>query len=115
MSENAGLVARCDRRGNAVVVVVGGELDIDSADELRAVLGGPEAQAPMVILDLRQLRFMDSSGLSIVVEAHKRAKAGGSRFVVATGGATAVQRLLDLSGLRETLAIAESPDEVLSG
>ena len=109
MTGDGAFAARCDRRDGAVIVVACGELDIASADDLRAVLGSPEAQAPTVILDLRQLQFIDSSGLSIVVEEHNRAKAEGFRFVVATGGAPTVERLLDLSGLRDTLAIVRTP------
>jgi anti-anti-sigma factor len=97
------------------VVAVSGELDLDSAEKLRAALHSPEAQAPTVVLDLRGLRFIDSSGLSVIVAHHQRAKAAGFRFAVAVGGASSVERLLDLTGLRGTLTIVDVPDAELVG
>lgn len=98
-----------------MVVAVSGEIDLATAEKLRALLRSPQAEAATVVLDLRQVTFIDSSGLSVVVGHHHRAKADGFRFAVAVGGAPAVERLLDLTGLRGTLAIVESPDAVLVG
>ena len=58
---------RLDRRDGAVVVVARGELDLRTAEELRSVLADPTVQADTVVRDLRELTFIDSSGLSVVV------------------------------------------------
>ena len=115
MSDGSPFDARCDRREDAAVVAVSGELDLDSAEKLRALLLSPPAQAETVVLDLRQVTFIDSSGLSVVVGHHHRSKTERFRFAVAVGGAPAVERLLDLTGLRGTLAIVQDPDAVLVG
>ena len=115
MSDGSPFDARCERRADAVVVVVTGELDLDSAEKLRALMRGAEAQAPTVVLDLREVSFIDSSGLSVVVGQHHRSKSDGFRFAVAVAGAPAVERLLDLTGLRGTLEIVETPDATLVG
>jgi anti-anti-sigma factor len=114
MAEGSGFQARCEPRNGAVVVVVRGELDLGSADQLRAVLHGPEAESPTVILDLRAVTFIDSSGLGVIVGNNRRATAERFRFAVAVGGARMVERVLDLSGLRDTLTIVGDPDELLA-
>ncbi len=75
MAEDRAFDARCERRDGAVVVVARGELDLASADDLRTVLRGPEAQAETVVLDLRGVTFIDSSGLSVIVGHNRRAEA----------------------------------------
>jgi anti-anti-sigma factor len=114
MAEGPAFQARCERRDGAVVIVVSGELDLGSAEQLRALLNAPDAQAQTVILDLRAVTFIDSSGLGVIVGHNRRAAEKQFRFAVAVGGARTVGRVLDLSGLRATLAIVEDPDELLS-
>lgn len=63
----------------------------------------------MVILDLRKLSFIDSSGLSVIVANQRRADEQDFRFAVAVGTGTAVERLFELSGLRGTIALVEDP------
>ncbi len=95
-------------------MVVRGELDLDSAGSLRDALQSPEAQVPSVVLDLRAVTFIDSSGLSVVVAHHQRASSTGQRFVVAVGGAPAVQRLFDLTGLGDVIPMVQDPDVALA-
>jgi anti-anti-sigma factor len=115
MAGNPASTVRCERRDGTAVITVGGELDLDSADSLRQVLNSPEAQAPTVVLDLRTVSFIDSSGLSVVVGEHRRVTAAGARFLVAAGGARAVQRLFDLTGLAAVITLVDDPDAARSG
>lgn len=112
MPEGPEFDARIERREGYVVVVVRGELDMDSAPPLRTMLASPEAQAPVVVLDLRAVSFVDSSGLSVIVGEHQRAKTEGYRFAVSITGARQVERLFELCGLTGTVATVESPDAV---
>jgi anti-anti-sigma factor len=114
MSLNSAFEVHCEPRADAVVVVASGELDLDSAGTLREALLSPEAQAPTVVLDLRAVTFIDSSGLSVVVGHHQRTSTAECRFVVAIGGAPAVQRLFDLTGLGGVIATVQDPDAALS-
>jgi anti-sigma B factor antagonist len=100
----------CQRRGNAVVVVVHGELDLSTVELLRRVLRSQEAKAARVVLDLRELEFIDSSGLSLVVSEQQRAREDGFSFAVAVGGAHAVKRLFELTGLQGALTLVDDPD-----
>lgn len=103
------------RDGSAAVVSVSGELDLASGPELEAELdrlAGPETQ--LVVVDLRQLDFMDSTGLSIIVRAHQRMAGEGCEMGLVKGSQQ-VQRLLDLTGVAERLRLVDSPDDLLNG
>lgn len=102
------------RDGAAAVVVVSGELDLASGPELESELDrltAPETR--LVVIDLRQLDFMDSTGLSIIVRAHQRMAEAGCE-VGLVKGSQQVQRLLDLTGVAERLRLVDSPDELLN-
>lgn len=99
----------------AVVIGLRGELDLASSPALEQELErGAAAQAEVVIVDLRELEFMDSTGLSVLVRAHQRATENGQRFGVVRGPQQ-VQRLLSLTGVADRLNLADSPDELLAG
>ncbi len=112
MTEGPEFDARIEQREGYVVVVVRGELDMDSAPPLRALLTSPEAQSATVVLDLRAVSFVDSSGLSVIVGEHQRAKSDGFRFMVSIAGARQVERLFELCGLKGTVTTVENPDAV---
>jgi anti-sigma B factor antagonist len=99
---------------NAVVIGVSGELDLASSPALEHELEqGAATKAELVIVDLRSLEFMDSTGLSVLVRAHQRATENGQRFGVVKGPQQ-VQRLLSLTGVAERLTLADSPEELLA-
>jgi len=95
-------------------VVAGGEIDLATSPLLREALLNPEARAATVVLDLREVTFIDSSGLGVIVGQQKRAQEHDERFAVAVGGAAAVQRILELSGLAKVLDIIEEPAQRLA-
>jgi anti-sigma B factor antagonist len=101
--------------GRAAVITASGELDLTSSagfdEELQRVL---ESDLEQLIIDLRQLEFMDSTGLSTLVKAHQRAGERGQRFGVVRGPQQ-VQRLLSLTGVDERLSFADTPEELLAG
>lgn len=88
-----------------VRVVPVGELDLTSAPELEAQLHELRRSGfERVVLDLRQLSFLDSSGIRIIVSEHQFARANDRTFKLIAGGA-AVQRALELCGLLEHLQV----------
>jgi anti-anti-sigma factor len=115
MNEEQPFSVRCEQRDGAAVVVVTGEVDMSTSPMLREGLRSPEAQAETVVLDLRAVTFMDSSGLGAIVGQHKRARERGFRFAVAVGGAAGVERILALAQLTQVLEIVQSPDDALPG
>lgn len=102
-------------RADAALIVVSGELDIASAPELEQALDQirPESTT-LVIVDLRGLEFMDSTGLSIIVRAHQRLSEHNCELTLIKGPPQ-VQRLLDLTGLADRLRLVSEPGELLNG
>src|SRR6202021_1893333 len=66
----------------------------------------------LVIVDLRELEFMDSTGLSIIVRAHQRLSEHGCELTLIKGPPQ-VQRLLDLTGVADRLRSGSEPGELL--
>lgn len=98
---------------HAAVIAVSGELDLASAPTLEHELQQAESSdAEVLILDLRQLEFIDSTGLGLLVKAHRRSEESGRRFAVVRGSSQ-VQRLLELAGLEQRLELVDSPDDLL--
>jgi anti-anti-sigma factor len=91
-------------------VVIGGELDLASGPEFEQALE-EIARSPVeqLVIDLRELDFMDSTGLSIIVKVHQRFDDDG-REVCLVRGPAQVQRLLDLTGVADRLRVVDSPE-----
>jgi anti-sigma B factor antagonist len=113
--ENPPFQVRHEARGDGIVVSAGGEIDLATSPRLREALLDPQAHAATVVLDLREVTFIDSSGLGVIVGQQKRAQEHNERFSVAVGGAASVQRILELSGLVKVLDIISDPAERLAG
>ena len=86
------------REGDAHVVSARGDIDLSTLAKATAALDAARPGARMVILDLREVGFMDTSGLRLVIEEQRRAADGGYRFAVVPGPAR-VQRLFEIAGL----------------
>ncbi len=92
-----------------VEVPLDGDVDIASADEIEARIRSAEAQEPSVILiDLRQVSFLDSSGLRLILGAAVRAEAAGRRLVLVRGPER-VQRVFELTNLQSRLEFVDHP------
>jgi anti-sigma B factor antagonist len=100
-------------KGEAAIVSISGELDLASSPALEEELERVAAtDASLVIVDLRELEFMDSTGLSVLVRAHQRAAENSQRFGL-VNGSQQVQRLLSLTGVADRLMLAETPEGLL--
>lgn len=85
-------------------LVLTGEIDAHTAPDLAAHLDPLPGAAGDVTLDVAAIEFIDSSGLRLIVEAHQRASESDRRLVLHRPS-SAVVRLLEISGLRDHLAI----------
>jgi len=84
-------------REDEINVHLKGELDIATRDEFLAALAEAEsAAAPLVVIDMRELRFIDFTGIRALLSAVDRAHANRHR-VVFTEGSAAVERTLALA------------------
>jgi anti-anti-sigma factor len=96
--------------GGAVSVALRGELDLEHAYTFDEELKRAEAVQPACIcLDLRELTFLDSSGLARLVAARRRAHRAGRRLVLVRGPAP-VQRVLALTAMEETFELINAPE-----
>jgi anti-anti-sigma factor len=79
-------------------IVLDGELDVSQEAALLAALQRAEgSEAPRILIDLRRLRFMDSTGLLVFLEAQTRASSNGHRLELLRGP-RAVQQVFELTG-----------------
>jgi anti-sigma B factor antagonist len=98
--------------GATVRLSLAGELDIGSAKRVEEELARIEGAAPTtIVLDLRELTFMDSTGLRIILGADARAREHDRRLVLVQGP-DAVSRLLRMTRLDERLEIVADPAAV---
>lgn len=89
-------------------MVASGEIDIATAPQLAGVLDEViETGARLVILDARAIQFLDSSGISVLINAGSQLEALGGRLCI-DGMSGAVERVLEITGLLERYR-AESP------
>jgi anti-anti-sigma factor len=97
------------------VIAVIGELDLASSPTLEESLERVfQSGSRLVILDLRELDFMDSTGLSVLIRAHQTAEDGDRRLCLVKGPPQ-VQRLLSLTGVGERLGVVDAPEDALGG
>jgi anti-sigma B factor antagonist len=97
-------------RSGSVVVRVAGEIDMDSAPEVAAALEPYFGNTPHIVVDLGQVTFMDSSGLSVFVAAQQQVGSGQLTLVAVPDR---IMRLLELTGLNSVFTIAADVDEAL--
>jgi anti-sigma B factor antagonist len=88
-------------------LVLDGDLTVANAQELeetiaRLCVDGVEA----ITIDLGRLRFIDTTGLKVVVWAQARCREHGYEFLLMEGSA-AVQRVFELTGLRNQLPFVD--------
>jgi anti-anti-sigma factor len=93
--------------GGQVTISLKGELDLSSVGKVQEALRRVEAEGPaLLILDLSNLTFLDSTGLRAVVTADERARENGRRLVVVRGP-DAVQRVFAITRLEERLEMVD--------
>ena len=97
------------RMGDASVVSARGDIDLSTLAKASAALDAARAGAATVLLDLRDVGVMDTSGLRLVIEEQGRAAVDGYRFAVVRGPPK-VQRLFEIAGFaRDDELFVESP------
>jgi anti-anti-sigma factor len=98
--------------GETALVTLAGELDLSGAGILEQELGRltDEESPAEVVIDLRGLEFMDSSGLRLVVMADSRAREAGRRLLLVPGAPT-VQRVFEITRMNERLTFVDGPAE----
>jgi anti-anti-sigma factor len=99
-----GFSINASERAGRTVVVIRGELDLATAPELERVIGERLDAGEDVVVDLRELAFMDSSGLRVLVGAYTRTEVGEQQFlIVRPPEGSPIARILSIAGLEREL------------
>ncbi|HVL81452.1 MAG TPA: STAS domain-containing protein [Actinomycetota bacterium] len=98
-----------ERRADRTVVVFDGEVDFANAPALETDLRAQLQPEGLLVLDLRGLRFIDSSGLRVFLRLWKSSQETSSRVVMVKGSA-GVQRLLGFVREEAPFELVESPE-----
>ncbi len=91
------------RAGPRVVLTVKGEVDLASCDGLRAALEGvADSGVSEIWLDLTHVGFMDSTGLNVLVEAHRELNGRSFALICPEGP---VRRVIAVSGIDKVIPV----------
>ena len=105
-----------DDRDDRVVVTPRGELDMATAPELEQAIMPRLHDGRWVLLDLRTLDFIDSSGLRVVVGAHRAAEERGGRFTCVRGApGSTVHRIVEIAGIDGVIEMVDDPAQPPAG
>jgi anti-sigma B factor antagonist len=105
---------RLSRQAGVLWLAMGGELDVFTASELRAALREAKpGPTETLVLDLRGLGFIDSSGLAVILGVHEEASRDEANPVkIVIKGSAAVEALFELIGAGGYLDLIESADDL---
>ncbi|MFF4154262.1 STAS domain-containing protein [Streptomyces sp. NPDC001651] len=94
------------------VVAVAGGIDYDTCDTLQQTLEINDPSLPRVVVDMRQVTFMDSSGINVLLAAYRahREVGGWLRLAGTTGAAL---RALQIVGLDTVIDCHDTVDQAL--
>ncbi len=99
------------RQDGVATVLVTGEFDLAAAEVVARAIGQAIAATgtDAVIVDLSQTRFMDSSGISVLLKGRREADRTGVRYRIA-GATDTVEQVLSLTGVLPYLCGDTSAD-----
>jgi anti-sigma B factor antagonist len=103
------------RDGIATIFDLSGDIDFASSPKVRdSVLREiRESRTPRVVLNLSQVRYMDSSGVASLVEGLKASRDLGSRFIL-VGLSTSTRDVLHLSRLIKVFEIYDNEEQAMA-
>jgi anti-sigma B factor antagonist len=94
--------------GDRTVVVVAGEIDLESADQLRNyALEAAREHGGTVVLDLGRVTFLDSTGLKALIAIQRGCRADGCEVALAAANRP-VTKVLDITGLADAFPTYDS-------
>ncbi|MGW6057703.1 STAS domain-containing protein [Streptomyces sp. NPDC055189] len=99
---------------DVTVLTLAGEMDLDTSAHVREALEAVQAPGARVVIDLRRVTFIDSSGINVFIAAHRALDAAGGRLSLA-GPAESVIRTLEIVGIDTLIDISPTLGEALDG
>ncbi|MEU8224016.1 STAS domain-containing protein [Kribbella sp. NPDC048915] len=111
LDEDNELLLSVTDAGPYVVVRAVGDLDLEGAPALTAELRSWLGPRP-VVLDLSGVDFMDSSGLGVLVGAHKEAGNRGGALILAAPSPR-VQKIFKVTRLHKVFSVHDTPEDAV--
>ena len=102
-----------EERG-VTIVCLAGEVDLENSPKAREVLLGCLKGATAILVDLKDVTYIDSSGVASLVEAFQGAKKQGTAFALAEVN-PAARRVLELARLDRVFTIHATVAEGIDG
>ncbi|HZI91235.1 MAG: STAS domain-containing protein [Actinomycetota bacterium] len=100
------------QRDGGFEAALSGEIDLSTVGELQDRLQTAlEGDPSLIVLDLRQVSFLDSSGLRLILRINRRQEENGGRLVLVRGGRR-VARVLEITGTDGELEQVDDPSEI---
>ena len=100
---------------HAALVVLAGEHDLYSADEVQQTLDQSLAIRDHLIVDLSRAEFIDSTIVAVLLQTKKNAAELDRKFNVVLGTAPVVERILEVTGVVPLLNVAPTVERALAG
>lgn len=103
---------RVETEGGKTLVTIEGDFDLQVAEQVAEELRSVESAEPeMLVLDLKGLTFLDSSGMGVIAAAQTRSSAAGRRFAIVSPR-PGVVRAFKISGLADVVTMVQDRSEV---
>lgn len=103
------------RQGKTAIFDVSGDIDFANSPVVRDLVLHEirESHTPRVVVNLRQVRYMDSSGVASLVEGLKASRDLGSRFIL-VGLTTSTREVLQLSRLIKVFEVYDNEEQAMA-
>lgn len=106
-------VSRNEQDG-VMVACVQGEIDVSNADQLGEELSEVSNQALGLVVDLREVNYLDTTGIALLYNLHLRLERREQKLVVVAPAPGAPRRVLELTGFDTRVALADEAEAALA-
>ena len=97
-----------EHAGSEMRLAISGELDLSTAPSLRACIDSVDPNIPVLVIDMGDIAFLDSTGLGLLAGTHHSLTSAGRRLEIhAAQGHT--RKLLEVTGLDQILTVVDRP------
>lgn len=114
MPDSQVMTVHTEQHGPMTVVHLVGELDLATADAVRAPLrDAVDRHSPILVVDVTEVAFCGVAGLAALIECERQAHAVGTQVSV-TGSRPELRRLMVLAGARDRFTLYRTPNDALA-
>jgi anti-anti-sigma factor len=111
--EGEPLTVQIERTQEGITIFgLGGELDLSTVPRLEGWLYDELRRGEMIVVDLSRLTFIDSSGIGLLIKAHRQTEDAGALHTVVAKGSQ-VERVFNLTGIGIALPLFVSRDDAI--